>query len=421
VVRFAQCKRIQPRAGNRWSRSGKATRRWLIRVPVCICRNVYLKYGFSDTAHMPPAQQPIIHDDDFLYVEEFGMLDYMSLYAGTGGLVLMDITCSGSVHNSYDLGVGTLLQDEDDINGDDIDNDQLLEAVPEDDLNNIEQFIDQRCLHNDVKVGEAVRVGEGAVAEQPDAGRLRKFGLAVNPLLSVEEGWAASWCETRIWAQMLMLLMWEEIFDASLPRFYFRAFLNRPLDLLPDYFGLNNLPPATCANFYIRRKARIRDRLNTIKHTQSADLEATILQSITVHKGKSCYCIRWEHVNRTEIASCVRAMGGYALSTIFEVMLRNPETYFRGAPDLLFWKVCTRSFIPNLSSMLLQRRAVEADTELTTFPKMNLFPDPGKASNASAFAVEVKSANDKLSPWQTLWVELLVKARIRVEVFKVSD
>jgi hypothetical protein len=112
----------------------------------------------------------------------------------------------------------------------------------------------------------------------------------------------------------------------------------------------------------------------------------------------------------------VRALGGYSLSIIFETMLRNPETYFRGAPDLLFWKISVgadmhlpTSFTRPFNGECTNTRSHHDASSMIEFPR-----------SKSAFAVEVKSANDKLSAWQTLWVELLVKAKIHVEVFKVK-
>ena len=122
------------------------------------------------------------------------------------------------------------------------------------------------------------------------------------------------------------------------------------------------------------------------------------------------------------------AVNGRRLSIIFETMLKYPETYFRGMPDLVCWRMDCSSLvqlgIPDTAATA--PAAAPAATTTTDVPDNdnNQGDDDVfelKPSNANVFAVEVKSANDSLSPWQMLWLELLVKARIPVEIFKLTE
>ena len=97
-------------------------------------------------------------------------------------------------------------------------------------------------------------------------------------------------------------------------------------------------------------------------------------------------------------------MGGKALSVIFEAMLRYPESYNRGAPDLMFWRLDeTKRKLgardqPDLNvnvnhppshSFIAQAQKKTIDHSTRAFGK----EDPFQYS--SVFAVEVKSINDR--------------------------
>jgi hypothetical protein len=47
-------------------------------------------------------------------------------------------------------------------------------------------------------------------------------------------------------------------------------------------------------------------------------------------------------------------------------------------------------------------------------------PLPFLPTGDCVFAVEAKSANDRLSRWQTLWLQLLQAAGVHVEVYKIE-
>ena len=121
------------------------------------------------------------------------------------------------------------------------------------------------------------------------------------------------------------------------------------------------------------------------------------------------------------------------MSFILDAMLRYPESYNRGAPDLMFWRIdqSIHCYNHNLNIITTQKQNQQEDlTNIVpsndnnsislnrSISNTNCFEeDP--FTNDTVFAVEVKSVNDVLSIWQILWLELLLKAGIPTEVLRV--
>ena len=99
-------------------------------------------------------------------------------------------------------------------------------------------------------------------------------------------------------------------------------------------------------------------------------------------------------------------------------MLKYPESYMRGMPDLLFWKDVTDE---EKEKSITSRHTPSYPTE-NTYTSYNSNEDSlYYIRDHTVFAVEVKSANDVLSKWQSLWLELLRKAGVIVEILKIEN
>lgn len=116
------------------------------------------------------------------------------------------------------------------------------------------------------------------------------------------------------------------------------------------------------------------------------------------------------------------AIGGRKLSVLCETLLRYPETYGRGGPDLLFW--CVNR--DELQEWQMHYEKYGLSRELPN-PMKNVDAKFCKNNDSlrtlfseNLFAVEVKSKNDSLSVWQMLWLELLTKSGISAEVLRVN-
>ena len=82
-------------------------------------------------------------------------------------------------------------------------------------------------------------------------------------------------------------------------------------------------------------------------------------------------------------------------------ILQYPHVYYRGFPDLAFWKINPNT---DNSSNIDHRRN-----------------DNKPWINDTFIAVEVKSENDHLSSYQEAVNDMLNNANIPIEVFKVRD
>jgi hypothetical protein len=111
------------------------------------------------------------------------------------------------------------------------------------------------------------------------------------------------------------------------------------------------------------------------------------------------------------------ALGGKRLANVMEAILRSPHVYYRGFPDLSFWKIDNN----NINSTV----KIEVDDEIMMHTNDNYQPKHCCTNrpwiNDTFFAVEVKSKNDKLSKYQESIHEMLNKAGIHIEVLKVMD
>lgn len=214
--------------------------------------------------------------------------------------------------------------------------------------------------------------------------------------------------------------------------------MKKSIDFLPEWHLKGYIPPArfliykfcicfvksddfVCRSdgFYDRRKKQIVSRLRSIERMSAQELWIECTSSFESHRHSPCVFVPWEHLDSDEVGSChyfcyytlspvqvasfAIAANGERLAIIFHQILKFPESYCRGAPDLVFWKLPQKNHDGTIRNHDIAERR-ERDE-----PFMNY----------SIFAVEVKSANDVLSVWQVLWLELLQTANIPVEILKV--
>jgi VRR-NUC domain len=120
------------------------------------------------------------------------------------------------------------------------------------------------------------------------------------------------------------------------------------------------------------------------------------------------------------------------LVIVMDAMLRNPQTYFRGSPDLVFWRIPNDQPAEEQAEGMMiasgsaskpvgsTRKRKSDGIILTASDLAGRSSDQLSCKTETLFAVEVKSKHDKLSIWQEAWVDLLVMAHIPVEILKVQ-
>ena len=150
--------------------------------------------------------------------------------------------------------------------------------------------------------------------------------------------------------------------------------------------------PAT--SFYELRKDIFDARLKALR---SMDTDTLNQDFLARYESPSCKHKRNDNVTKEEICSFSKAIGGDRLASVFYSILKDPHTFYKGFPDLCFWKTSGDNF---------------NNTHTTSLnPKPWIYD--------TFFAVEVKSANDKLSHYQEAVNDMLRSAKIHIEVFKV--
>ena len=146
--------------------------------------------------------------------------------------------------------------------------------------------------------------------------------------------------------------------------------------------------PAT--SFYELRKDIFDARLKALR---DMDTDALNQDFLARYESPSC---KHKRTDKEEICSFVKAIGGARLATVFLSILKDAHTFYKGYPDLCFWKT-------------------NGDNFNNTHTSLN----PKPWINDTFFAAEVKSAKDKLSKHQEAVNDMLRSAKIHIEVFKV--
>eukprot|EP01122_Echinamoeba_exundans_P002998 TRINITY_DN1303_c0_g1_i2.p1 TRINITY_DN1303_c0_g1~~TRINITY_DN1303_c0_g1_i2.p1 ORF type:complete len:1138 (-),score=201.50 TRINITY_DN1303_c0_g1_i2:1460-4873(-) len=184
-----------------------------------------------------------------------------------------------------------------------------------------------------------------------------------------------SHCEGGPLGILFGLLMWDIMFDASIPHVFQTPVQDAPLD-----FGTED--------FYNARKEAIEERLALLEsHQNISDEEPSSLladmieQSFNKWHGRVCRVVNWTRWTLEELKDIASCIGGKGLAVIFRRFAMDFRYSHSGLPDLLLW-------------------------------------DP--PSRRAKF-VEVKGPRDRLSDKQKIWIDHLMTAGIDIEVLYVRE
>lgn len=179
-----------------------------------------------------------------------------------------------------------------------------------------------------------------------------------------------SHCEGSPFSMLYGILLWDIIFDASVPHVFQTPVQDAPLD-----FGTED--------FYSARKPAIEERLAMIANSSVSTslLEDMITESYSKWYGRVCRCVNWTRWTKEELLDIARCVGGKVLSSIFRRFSMDYRYSHSGLPDLLLWDV------PTLRAKL----------------------------------VEVKGPRDRLSDKQRIWIDFLMDAGADIEVLYVRE
>lgn len=181
------------------------------------------------------------------------------------------------------------------------------------------------------------------------------------------ENWRGLHSETRVWTTLFVLLFADAIF-LPIPGVFQSQFQIAPLDFGTDSFVAKRFPA-------------IADRLELIRKGHGKGIVRT-----TWHKFYGCALqgVSWILLSLDDLCDIVDGLGGSSLADIMGLLAEDFSSWSSGAPDLLLWQRRSNSVI-------------------------------------HVKAVEVKSANDRLSDQQRAWLLALRDAGVSVAVCRVSS
>ncbi|KIX01670.1 uncharacterized protein Z518_09396 [Rhinocladiella mackenziei CBS 650.93] len=206
-------------------------------------------------------------------------------------------------------------------------------------------------------------------------------------------------------------------FNPYIPNVFQTPYQTCPLDLHTDGFFSSRMP-------------EILSRVNQLSNGEAVDIARKVWDEN--FERRTCIVgVRWDEFERDDLFELLECFDGHALGTIMLVMAQEYQNRAGGVPDLVLWK----KFPPTSSSSSAgdqvhgdsaashehhsDEREHENGHELENGPEHG---NENAAANATGkmkgevLFVEVKSANDRLSDTQRLWISVLLGAGVKVEL-----
>ncbi|KAH9060002.1 VRR-NUC domain-containing protein [Lactarius vividus] len=179
-------------------------------------------------------------------------------------------------------------------------------------------------------------------------------------------GYRGYHCEGRIVTTLFGLLFWDIIF-APIPGAFETPYQTAPLDMFED-------------TFYLSREEIIEARLDEIGEGKARTI---IEDKDNEHRERGTWClgVRWDLFPKQDLLEIAECFSGEGLACLCRVLCEDYAQRGSGVPDLFLW---------NFS---------EKDCKF----------------------VEVKGPGDKLRENQKLWIDVMQRAEVTVEVCHVAE
>ncbi|KAG9013848.1 hypothetical protein FRB94_004227 [Tulasnella sp. JGI-2019a] len=173
--------------------------------------------------------------------------------------------------------------------------------------------------------------------------------------------------EGRIIVHMFTMLFWPVLFDLSIPGTFETAFQTGPLDLVHD-------------TFYSSRTDAIEERLKMIEDGQGLEF---IVEVDERERPQRTWAVgvRWDDFSLDDTLEIAEGIGGVGLSVICRLLCEDYGNRGSGVPDLIVWK----------------------------------------AGEKKSMFVEVKGPGDSLRENQKVWIDVMIRSGISVELCLVED
>ncbi|CAM9140593.1 unnamed protein product, partial [Ascophyllum nodosum] len=196
-------------------------------------------------------------------------------------------------------------------------------------------------------------------------------------------GWLGLHCESRVITFLLMLLLWEEMFQGDEEAACDHCFTDRPLDLMDLHF---------CA----RRRPGLQTRLDAVARATDEELWKDVDNRFERYEGVKCVWCSWRDFTKQQTMEIAAAFGGRRLSYIFKALTRDLPHMHCGFPDLVLWRPKGRT-----GNGIRSRRATGRQ------PAEFGLGWEADGHGWEVEVVEVKSVKDTLSYVQRAWLTVL--------------
>jgi len=181
------------------------------------------------------------------------------------------------------------------------------------------------------------------------------------------QGYKGFHCEGRILLHLYTLLMWPILFETSVPGAFETPFQTCPLDLVHD-------------SFFPTRQQVIIKRISLIEDGFGLDF---IREADERERPKKTWAVgvRWNDFSLQDALEIAEGLGGPGLGKICLLLSEEYGCRASGVPDLIIWK----------------------------------------ADEKKAMFVEVKGPGDQLRENQRVWIDVMIRHNIAVEVCRVEN
>jgi Fanconi-associated nuclease 1 len=193
------------------------------------------------------------------------------------------------------------------------------------------------------------------------------------------QGWKGYHAEGGILRTLFAYLFYDVLF-LYVPNVFQTTFQTCPLDLHSD-------------GFYPARASEINHRLVEIENG-AAERIIRAVDEMEREKRTCVVGLNWDF-ELQDLVELVNCFEGSALAAVCRVMSQEYKSRGGGVPDLVLWRT--------------GRRGVGEETE-----DEQVGEDQGEKEKGEVMFAEVKSANDRLSDTQRLWIHVLTGAGVRV-------
>ncbi|KAJ3122753.1 Fanconi-associated nuclease 1 [Physocladia obscura] len=211
--------------------------------------------------------------------------------------------------------------------------------------------------------------------------------------------------ESSVITTLFGLLFWDIIFDDTVLGVFTSPFQAAPLDFATEFFYGARKSSIDARLCEIEDEKCHSDLMNENPKTQEKRHVQIIETVDAMHRENATQCrgVQWNRFSRQDLLQIASCFSGVQIAQICKAFIESYNAHGGGVPDLCVWKPATLPAISATTSTL-----VGENCELN-----------GNLESGEVCLVEVKGEGDHLSHSQMMWIDLLVRCGVTVELFQV--